>query len=305
MEYIMETKGLTKSFHDHRVVDNVDIHVKKGTIYGFVGPNGAGKSTILKMLLNLVKPDKGEIYIFGSQVAPKSYEILKNIGSLIENPYFYDKLTARENLELHCEYMGYHNKEQIANVLDMVNLKGIEGKAVKNFSLGMKQRLAIARAIVTRPQFLILDEPINALDPEGIKEMRELFLTLKNQWNMTILISSHILSEVELIADTIGVIREGRLLKEVPMSEIHRQQSEYIEMEVDDVKRAACILEEKLKLSKLQFMGDKIIRTYCLDKSGKEIAAALIEGGVGVESISKQVNSLEDYFFEITKEDGE
>lgn len=305
MEYIMETKGLTKSFHDHRVVDNVDIHVKKGTIYGFVGPNGAGKSTILKMLLNLVKPDKGEIYIFGSQVAPKSYEILKNIGSLIENPYFYDKLTARENLELHCEYMGYHNKEQIANVLDMVNLKGIEGKAVKNFSLGMKQRLAIARAIVTRPQFLILDEPINALDPEGIKEMRELFLTLKNQWNMTILISSHILSEVELIADTIGVIREGRLLKEVPMSEIHRQQSEYIEMEVDDVKRAACILEEKLKLSKLQVMGDKIIRTYCLDKSGKEIAAALIEGGVGVESISKQVNSLEDYFFEITKEDGE
>lgn len=305
MEYIMETKGLTKSFHDHRVVDNVDIHVKKGTIYGFVGPNGAGKSTILKMLLNLVKPDKGEIYIFDSQVAPKNYEILKNIGSLIENPYFYDKLTARENLELHCEYMGYHNKEQIANVLDMVNLKGIEGKAVKNFSLGMKQRLAIARAIVTRPQFLILDEPINALDPEGIKEMRELFLTLKNQWNMTILISSHILSEVELIADTIGVIREGRLLKEVPMSEIHRQQSEYIEMEVDDVKRAACILEEKLKLSKLQVMGDKIIRTYCLDKSGKEIAAALIEGGVGVESISKQVNSLEDYFFEITKEDGE
>lgn len=305
MEYIMETKGLTKSFHDHRVVDNVDIHVKKGTIYGFVGPNGAGKSTILKMLLNLVKPDKGEIYIFDSQVAPKNYEILKNIGSLIENPYFYDKLTARENLELHCEYMGYHNKEQIANVLDMVNLKGIEGKAVKNFSLGMKQRLAIARAIVTRPQFLILDEPINALDPEGIKEMRELFLTLKNQWNMTILISSHILSEVELIADTIGVIREGRLLKEVPMSEIHRQQSEYIEMEVDDVKKAACILEEKLSLSKLQVMGDKIIRTYCLDKSGKEIATALIESGVGVESISKQVNSLEDYFFEITKEDGE
>lgn len=305
MEYIMETKGLSKSFNGHMVVDNVSMHVKKGEIYGFVGPNGAGKSTILKMLLNLIKPANGEVYIFGKPVGNNNYEMLKNIGSLIENPYFYDKLTARENLELHCDYMGYHNKEQIKEVLKMVNLEGIEEKAVKNYSLGMKQRLAIGRAILTKPEFLILDEPINALDPEGIKEMRDLFIKLKEEWNISIIISSHILSEVELIADTIGVIRKGKLLKEVPLADIHNKHTEYIEIEVDDIKKAAYILEDKLRITKLKVIGNKILRTYCLNKTGKEITATLVKNGVGIESIYRKENTLEDYFFELTKEEVE
>lgn len=196
MDYIIATSNLTKSYKEKVVVDKVNLHVKKGEIYGFVGPNGAGKSTIMKMLLNLVRPDSGEIYIFGEKMDDKNYECLKRIGCIIENPYFYEKMTGLQNLELHCDYMGYHNRRRIKDVLELVNLQNIEGKAVSQYSLGMKQRLAIARAILAKPELLILDEPINALDPEGIKEMRLLFGRLHQDYGATIFISSHILSEV-------------------------------------------------------------------------------------------------------------
>ncbi len=175
----METVGLRKAYKGNIVVDDVNIHIPKGEIYGFVGPNGAGKSTVMKMILNLIQPDAGEVQLLGEKVTDHSYEIFKKIGSIIENPYFYDKMTARQNLDLHCEYMGFPNKERID---------------------------AIARAILARPQFLILDEPINALDPEGIREMRNLFQKLNPEDGTTIFISSHILSEVDFLADTIGII---------------------------------------------------------------------------------------------------
>ena len=159
MDYIMETIGLRKSYKGNIVVDDVNIHIPKGAIYGFVGPNGAGKSTVMKMILNLVQPDAGEVQLLGEKVTDHSYEIFKKVGSIIENPYFYDKMTARQNLELHCEYMGFPNKERIDEVLHLVDLQNVEGKQVRHYSLGMKQRLAIARAILARPEFLILDEP--------------------------------------------------------------------------------------------------------------------------------------------------
>jgi ABC-2 type transport system ATP-binding protein len=275
--------------------------VNKGEVYGFVGPNGAGKSTIMKMLLNLVQPDSGEVYVFGQKMNDKSYECLKRIGSIIENPYFYEKMTARQNLELHCEYMGYHNKERIDEVLQLVNLQNVEGKSIVHYSLGMKQRLAIARAILAKPELLILDEPINALDPEGIKEMRSLFLRLHQYFDTTIFISSHILSEVEQIADRIGVISGGRLLKEVSMNDVHEYQAEYIEMNVDDVKGAACLLEQNKKYSHFTVMNDNTIRIYDANVSGKEISALLVKNGVGLESIGRKENSLEDYFFQLTE----
>ena len=210
MNYAIETHHLKKVYKDKIVVNDVNIHVKKGEIYGFVGPNGAGKSTLMKMLLNLVQANSGEIVIFGNKVIESDFEILKRIGSIIENPYFYEKLTARENLDLHCEYMGYHNKNHIKKVLECVGLLKDADKKISQYSLGMKQRLAIARAILTKPELLILDEPINALDPEGIREMRELFRKLNTDYGITIFISSHILSEVEQIADTIGVIQSGK-----------------------------------------------------------------------------------------------
>lgn len=301
MDYIMETVGLRKSYKGNIVVNDVNIHVPKGTIYGFVGPNGAGKSTVMKMILNLIQPEAGEVQLFGEKVTDQSYEVFKRVGSIIENPYFYEKMTARQNLELHCDYMGFPNKERIDEVLQMVDLQNVEGKQIRHYSLGMKQRLAIARAILARPEFLILDEPINALDPEGIREMRTLFQKLNREDGTTIFISSHILSEVDLIADTIGIIRHGKLLTELPIEEIHKHQTDYISLQVDDVIRAAALLEG-MGLKNFSVLDKEFIRIYDSDVSGKALSKALIENGVGLESIGRKQDTLEDFFFQLTEE---
>ncbi len=301
MDYIMETAGLRKSYKGNTVVNEVDIHIPKGAVYGFVGPNGAGKSTVMKMMLNLIQPDAGEVYLFGEKVTDHSYEIFKKTGSIIENPYFYEKLTARQNLELHCEYMGFPNKERIDEVLQMVDLQNVEGKQIRHYSLGMKQRLAIARAILARPEFLILDEPINALDPEGIREMRNLFQRLNREDGTTIFISSHILSEVELIADTIGMIQHGKLLTELSIEEIHKHQTEYISLQVDHAAHAAALLEQ-MGITNFSVLDKEFIRIYDSDISGKDLSKLLIENGVGLESLGRKQDTLEDYFFQLMEE---
>lgn len=301
MDYIMETVGLRKSYKGNVVVNNVNIHVPKGAIYGFVGPNGAGKSTVMKMILNLIQPEAGEVQLFGEKVTDQSYEVFKRVGSIIENPYFYEKMTARQNLELHCDYMGFPNKERIDEVLQMVDLQNVEGKQIRHYSLGMKQRLAIARAILARPEFLILDEPINALDPEGIREMRTLFQKLNREDGTTIFISSHILSEVDLIADTIGIIQHGKLLTELPIEEIHKRQTEYISLQVDDVTHAAALLE-KMGITNFSVVDKEFIRIYSSDISDKALSKALIENGIGLESLGRKHDTLEDYFFQLTEE---
>lgn len=301
MDYIMETVGLRKSYKGNVVVNDVNIHVPKGAIYGFVGPNGAGKSTVMKMILNLIQPEAGEVQLFGEKVTDQSYEVFKRVGSIIENPYFYEKMTARQNLELHCDYMGFPNKERIDEVLQMVDLQNVEGKQIRHYSLGMKQRLAIARAILAKPEFLILDEPINALDPEGIREMRNLFQRLNQEDETTIFISSHILSEVDLIADTIGVIQHGNLLAELPIEEIHKHQTEYISLQVDDVAHAATLLEQ-MDITNFSVLDQEFIRIYDSNISGKVLSKALIESGVGLESLGRKQDTLEDYFFQLTEE---
>ena len=301
MDYIMETFGLKKSYKGNVVVDNVNLHIPKGAIYGFVGPNGAGKSTIMKMTLNLIRPDAGEVHLFGEKVTDSSYEIFKRVGSIIENPYFYDRMTARQNLELHCEYMGYPDRKRIDEVLEIVDLQNAGKKQISHYSLGMKQRLAIARAILAKPEFLILDEPVNALDPEGIREMRSLFRRLNQEEGTTIFISSHILSEVDLIADTIGIIRHGKLLAELPMEEIHRHQTEYISLQVDDVPHTAALLEE-MRIQNISVLDQKTIRIYGTDISCKELGKILIEHGIGIESLGRKQDTLEDYFFQLTEE---
>lgn len=301
MDYIMETVGLRKSYKGNAVVNDVNIHVPKGAIYGFVGPNGAGKSTVMKMILNLIQPEAGEVQLFGEKVTDQSYEVFKRVGSIIENPYFYEKMTARQNLELHCDYMGFPNKERIDEVLQMVDLQNVEGKQIRHYSLGMKQRLAIARAILAKPEFLILDEPINALDPEGIREMRNLFQRLNQEDETTIFISSHILSEVDLIADTIGIIQHGNLLAELPIEEIHKHQTEYISLQVDDVAHAATLLEQ-MDITNFSVLDQEFIRIYDSNISGKVLSKALIESGVGLESLGRKQDTLEDYFFQLTEE---
>lgn len=299
MTYILKTHDLTKVFHDKEVVSNVSMCVEKGEIYGFLGPNGAGKTTVMKLITNILKPTCGAIELFGSMLINNSYEILKRMGNIIEYPVFYEKLTARENLELHCDYMGYHHKDAINNALSMVSLTNINQKSVKNFSLGMKQRLAVARAIITKPELLILDEPINGLDPVGIKQMRELFQMLCDEYGITILISSHILSEIEQIADTIGVINDGRLIKQVKMNDIKDYKKDYIEIMCQQCNKATYVLDHELNIQNFKVMDKNTLRIYDTHKTQSDITKTLVLNDVMIDSISKKQSSLEDYFFDI------
>lgn len=237
MPYILQTNHLTKTIDGKELVSNVNLHVKKGEIYGFLGPNGAGKTTVMKMITNLWKPTDGTIEIFGKTLTPQSYEVLKRMGSMIEFPTFYDHMTGYDNLKLHCEYMGYYNHGSIENTLTMLDLSAAASKPVKNYSLGMKERLGIARAILCKPELLILDEPTNGLDPAGMKQIRDLLKTLCSEYGITIMISSHILSEIESIADTIGVINHGMMMKEIGMKEIEQMSLAYIELSVTNIKK--------------------------------------------------------------------
>lgn len=299
MTYIVKTNQLTKVYEGKEAVSSVNMHVKKGEIYGFLGPNGAGKTTVMKMLTNLTKPTSGDIEIFGEKLTDQSYEVLKRLGTIIEYPIFYENLTAKETLELHCEYMGYYDKKEIAHVLDLVKLTNTEKKRVKDFSLGMKQRLGIARAIITKPELLILDEPINGLDPVGIKELRELFKMLCKEYGITIIISSHILGEIEQMADIIGVIKNGRLINEVSMDAVNHSQADYIEVIVNDGKKAAFIIEKELHITNFKLMDDNSIRIYESTASQKVLTKTLIEHDIEIEGISKKTSSLEDYFLKL------
>ncbi|MDD2215967.1 MAG: ATP-binding cassette domain-containing protein [Eubacteriales bacterium] len=224
----VSTKRLTKAFDGKEIIHGCNMTVEKGTVYGFVGKNGAGKTTVFKMLLGLLRPTMGEATVLGMDSVRDRSEILRHTGSLIETPIFYEHLSAADNLKIHLAYMGIENTD-LENVLTLVGLANIGTQPVSTFSLGMRQRLGIARALVHKPELLILDEPINGLDPVGIIEMRELFHTLVRQENYTILLSSHILSEVEQIADRIGVIVDGTVIQEISPAEIKEKHPAGIE----------------------------------------------------------------------------
>ncbi len=303
MEYLLQTNHVTKIIDGRELVKNVSIHVKKGEIYGFLGPNGAGKTTMLKMVTNLWKPTEGTIELFGEKLTPTSYEVLKRMGSMIEFPTFYDHLSGKENLRIHCEYMGYYNPGSMENALDLLNLTEAADKPVKKYSLGMKQRLGIARAILCRPEFLILDEPTNGLDPAGMKKLRELFRMLCTEYGITIMISSHILSEVESIANTIGIIHHGTMRTEISMKEISERNTAYIELSAPDTKKAAYVLADKLELNNFKIMDEQTIRIYDSQITTNDITKALSQSDVEISAIGKKSESLEDYFLKLTEEE--
>lgn len=300
MTYMLRTRQLTKLYGGVEVVSKVNMNVRRGEIYGFLGPNGAGKTTLMKMITGLVRPTEGEIEIMGEKLQTQSYEMLKKIGSIIEYPRFYERLSAEQNLELHCEYMGYYNKEAIAESLQLVNLVNVENKPVKEFSLGMKQRLGIARAIITKPEFLILDEPVNGLDPIGMHEIRDLFFKLSRQYGMTLIISSHILAEMEQIADTIGVIREGRLVVEAPLEDIRNKQTNHLELMVSNHTGAAFVLENELNLTNFRWREDKgVFQIYDHKVNQSDIVEAMVRRRIRIDSIYQRNQSLEDYFLQL------
>lgn len=253
----------------------------------------------MKMMLNLLQPSQGAIELFNSTLTNNSYELFKRMSAIIEYPIFYEKLTAKENLDLHCEYMGYHNKNEIDEALQLVNLKNVDTKSVSFFSLGMKQRLAIARAIITKPELLILDEPINGLDPVGIIEIRDLLEMLNHDYGITILISSHILSEIEQIADTIGVMNNGRLIEEVSMTSIRDSSVEYIEIETRQITQTAHIIDSKLNIKNFKVMDGKKIRIYETETSQHELYKTLVSNDIDIDSINTKTGSLEDYFLSL------
>ena len=256
----------------------------------------------MKMLTNLWKPTSGSIEIFGEILTPQSCEILKRIGSIIEFPTFYNHMTGYENLQLHCEYMGYYKHGSIENALDLLELSAASQKAVKNYSLGMKERLGIARAILCKPELLILDEPTNGLDPAGRKKIRDLLKNLCEEYGTTIMISSHILSEVESIADTVGIIHHGMMVKEIGMKEIERMSLAYVELVVADPKKAAYVLSEKLEYNNFKIIENNTIRIYDQHVSIKELSKVLALNDVEVVALGRQAETLEDYFLKLTAE---
>lgn len=302
MPYILQTNNLTKTIGGKDLVKNVNLHIKKGEIYGFLGPNGAGKTTVMKMITNLWKPTDGSIEIFGKTFTPQSYEVLKRMGSIIEFPTFYNHMTGYENLKLHCEYMGYYKHGSIENALDMLDLTDAAQKPVKNYSLGMKERLGIARVILCKPELLILDEPTNGLDPAGMKQIRDLLKTLCEEYGITIMVSSHILSEIESIADTIGVINHGMMIKEIGMKEIEEMSLAYIELTVANPKKAAYVLSDKLGISNFKIIENNTIRIYDQHISTQELSKVMALNDVEVMALGKQSETLEDYFLKMTAE---
>lgn len=302
MPFILQTNRLSKKIGSKMLVTDVDIHIRKGEIYGFLGPNGAGKTTVMKMITNLWKPASGTIELFGERLTPKSYDVLKRMGSIIEFPVFYDHMTGRENLQLHCEYMGYYNTGSVENAMQMLNLTDAADQPVRNYSLGMKERLGIARAVMCKPELLILDEPTNGLDPAGMKQIRDLLKMLSSEYGITIMISSHILSEMESIADTVGIIHHGRMMKEIRMQDIEETNLNYVEISVTDEKKAAYVLAEMLKLHNFKVFDNGKIRIYDHSVSTQQLTKTLALNDVEVMGIGKKAETLEDYFLKLTGE---
>lgn len=298
-EYVIETRNLSKIYSKDTVVNSVDMHVEKGKIYGLLGKNGAGKTTTMCMLLNLISPSSGEILLFGKNPGKYSTEVYSKIGSIIETPGFYENLTAYENLKVLAKLRGNYNPQNINLVLEMVNLENAKSKKFKDFSLGMKQRLGIAAAIMHTPELLILDEPINGLDPIGIKEIRTLLKRLTHEFGITILISSHILSEIENIADIIGFMDEGVLIEEISKEDLFKRLDKFVEFEVSDID-LACNILKKLELKEnYDFIIDRnegILRLYSCMELRDRFNAIFVNSGINVKKVNLCEENLENFF---------
>lgn len=295
MDTIVNAEEITKSFGKQIAVRNVSMEVKKGDIYGFIGENGAGKTTMIRMMAGLAKPSSGRLSLFGSYDLVKARE---KIGTVIEYPALIPGMTARENLMVEMKLRGLKDPKKIEEVLIKVGLADTKKKKVKNFSLGMKQRLAIAIALLGDPEFLILDEPTNGLDPVGIREIRELIQELNQEHHITVLISSHILGELSKLATRYGIIHKGELIQEFTEEELNRQSqsSLTVKMPKEQREKACRVMREQFSAREFQMVGEEELRVYgFLEKPGK-VNQALMQEGIQVEEIFVENMDLEKYF---------
>lgn len=300
-DVVLKTNNLTKKYKDFTALNSVSITINKGDIYGLIGRNGAGKTTLMKVITTLTNKTNGEYYLFNKK---DSYltETKRRIGCLIENPAFFDNMTAYQNLKYYCLQKGILDYSQIDKVLELVKLQESKNKKFKTFSLGMKQRLGIAFAMLDNPDFVILDEPINGLDPIGISELRETLKKLNKESNITMLISSHILSELYLLANRFCFIEKGEIIKEISKEELDIECSKSIVIKTANVKETCIILEKKLNTTNYKVIDKNEIRLYdYLDNSGK-VNKVLSQNNIDVISIYESGISLEEYFKQVVKE---
>jgi ABC-2 type transport system ATP-binding protein len=293
-KYAVETVALTKKYKGKSAVSHLDMKVREGAIYGFIGRNGAGKSTTLKMLCGLAKPTAGEIRIFGKTV--NDPYVARRIGCLIESAGLYPDMTARQNVLMKAKCIGLTDQGSVDKVISITGLSDAGGKKVRHFSMGMKQRLGIAVALLGNPDLLILDEPINGLDPEGIREVRQL-LQLLNEEGKTLIISSHILGELSKIATHYGIIKDGMLVEQINQEELERKCKSYFQIEVDDVKRALPLIAEYLPASSPEVYDSRILRLYDLE-DGAELNRVLVEHQVQIYASGFHHMDLEEYFLD-------
>ncbi len=293
---VIQTMGLSKRYKDRWAVDHLDLRVEQGDIYGFIGQNGAGKSTTLKLLCGLARPTQGEALIFGKPV--RDSVARRRVGALIEQPGLYPDLSGRENLRLYAALLGLDSPaRQVEEILKTVGLSPGEKKPVRHYSMGMKQRLGVALALLGGPDLLLLDEPINGLDPEGIREMRELLLRLNRERGLTILVSSHILGELSKIATRYGIIQEGRMVEQITAGELEQKCTDYLHLKADQPQKAAALLEREFHLTRWEMRPEGDIRIYeAVDT--KAVGQILTQAGIAVEEMGLHRQDLESYFLE-------
>ena len=299
MEYILETQNLTKIYGQKEAAKDVNLHIREGQIYGLIGRNGAGKTTIMRMISGLARPTRGSYSLFG-KTGLEMQKMLKNVGVLIEHPGLYPKLSAYENLKIKCIGMGIKPKGYVENLLKTVGLENTDAKkGAGSYSLGMRQRLGIALALVGDPKMIILDEPINGLDPQGIAEVREMLARLRDERGITIMISSHILDELAKVADAYGVIHEGTLLDEFSAEELHERCGTSLVIRTDNPAETVRVLEE-INLNGATPEPDGSLRIGIGMERTKEISKAIVSAGIGLEEIYLRTMSLEEYYLGMT-----
>ena len=298
-ENVLVTHGLTKRYGSATAVDHVDITLQKGDIYGLVGRNGAGKTTIIRMVAAQTLPSDGTVELFGAAGEDQLRKARARTGAMVEIPSFYPYLTARENLEYYRRQRGIAGAHVVEDALEQVNLADTGKKKFKTFSLGMKQRLGLALALMNRPDFLLLDEPINGLDPEGIVEFRNLLLELNRQYQTTILISSHILSELQNLATCYGFIDKGHMLEQVTAAELAEKCRDCIELKVDDAPKAAAMIEKELGLRDFEVLPGGAIRVYEGLENPQKVTSLLVAQGINLYGLEHRGANLEDYFLNL------
>lgn len=295
-DYVLKTNQLSKQYKQQLALNKVNLTIEKGSIYGFIGQNGAGKSTLIRVVTGLAFPTTGTIELFGESNEHNLIQARKRIGTIIEGPALYPQMTAVENLEAHRLLKGIPGKECIEKTLALVGLQDTGKKKAKNFSLGMKQRLGLGIALLGDPEFLILDEPINGLDPMGVVEIRELLKKLNQEYSITILISSHILSELHLLATHYGIIHKGELLEQLTVEELINKCQQYLHIKVDNVEKAAALLENKLATTKFEVMPDETIKLFDYLNTPGKVSTSLANEGLIIEQFMPMGEDLETYF---------